>query len=68
MIPNTEIPGKFRTIGIPSINDRLVQAVIKKIIEPIFELNFAESSHGLRANRSLHTAFKYINKNIKNNG
>lgn len=65
-IPKTGDPGKYRPLGIPSINDRLVQEVIKTIIEPIFELNFSNNSFGFRPNRSCHTALKYINTKMKN--
>uniref|UniRef100_UPI0023F2B125 reverse transcriptase n=1 Tax=Cyathus jiayuguanensis TaxID=380660 RepID=UPI0023F2B125 len=65
MIPKQGKPGKFRPLGIPSINDRLVQEVIRTIIEPIYELNFSNLSHGFRPNRSCHTALKWINTNMK---
>lgn len=53
--------GKYRPLGIPSINDRLVQEVVRSIIEPIFELTFLETSFGFRPNRGCHTALKFIN-------
>lgn len=65
MIPKTGKPGKFRPLGIPSINDRLVQEVIRSIIEPIFELNFSNNSYGFRPNRSCHLALKHINTKMK---
>jgi len=65
MIPKAGKPGKFRPLGIPSINDRLVQEVIRTILEPIYELNFSKLSHGFRPNRSCHTALKWINTNMK---
>jgi group II intron reverse transcriptase/maturase len=65
MIPKPGKPGKFRPLGIPSINDRLVQEVIRTIIEPIYELNFSNLSHGFRPNRSCHTALKWVNTNMK---
>jgi group II intron reverse transcriptase/maturase len=65
MIPKTGKPGKFRPLGIPAINDRLVQEVIKFIIEPIFEIGFSKFSHGFRPNRGCHTALKQINTNMK---
>lgn len=64
-IPKPGKPGKYRPLGIPSINDRLVQQVIRIIIEPIFELKFSNSSHGFRPNRSCHTALKWLNTNMK---
>jgi len=65
MIPKPGKPGKFRPLGIPSINDRLVQEVIRTIIEPIYEMKFSNLSHGFRPNRSCHTALKWINTNMK---
>jgi group II intron reverse transcriptase/maturase len=65
MIPKPGNPGKFRPFGIPSMNDRIVQEVIKTIIEPIFELNFSDKSFGFSPNHSCHTALKYINTHMK---
>nr|AYE93208.1 hypothetical protein C0995_000009 [Termitomyces sp.] len=65
MIPKPGKPGKVRPLGIPSINDRLVQEVIRTIIEPIYELNFHDQSHGFRPNRGCHTALKWLNTNMK---
>lgn len=65
MIPKSGKPGKFRPLGIPSINDRLVQEVIRTIIEPIYELDFSNQSYGFRPNRGCHTALKWMNTNMK---
>lgn len=65
MIPKPGKPGKFRPLGIPSINDRLVQEIIRTILEPIYELNFSHLSHGFRPNRGCHTALKWMNTNMK---
>lgn len=59
MIPKPGKPGKLRPLGIPSINDRIVQEVIRTIIEPIYEMNFSNLSHGFRPNRGCHTALKW---------
>jgi group II intron reverse transcriptase/maturase len=64
MIPKQGKPGKFIPLGIPSINDRLVQEVIRTILEPIYELNFSQLSHGFRPNRGCHTALKWMNTNM----
>jgi len=47
---------KKRPLGIPSSNDKLVQEVVKMILESIYEPNFSDCSHGFRPNRSCHTA------------
>lgn len=65
MIPKSGKPGKFRPLGIPSINDRLVQEVIRSIVEPIYEFQFSNLSNGFRPNRGCHTALKWMNTNMK---
>ncbi len=50
--------GKKRPLGIPSIDDKLVQEVIRMILESIYDNKFSDSSHGFRPNRSCHTALK----------
>lgn len=57
--------GDKRPLGIPSINDKLVQEVVRMILEAIYEEGFHESSHGFRPNRSCHTALNEIHKNFK---
>ncbi|MDP4146930.1 MAG: group II intron reverse transcriptase/maturase [Bacillota bacterium] len=44
--------GGIRPLGIPSIEDRLIQQCIKQVLEPIFEAKFHKHSYGFRANRS----------------
>jgi len=48
--------GKKRPLGIPSFDEKLVQEVIRMILEAIYEGHFENSSHGFRPNRSCHTA------------
>ena len=48
--------GKFRTLGIPTIRDRVVQGALKLILEPIFEADFQEGSYGYRPKRAPHAA------------
>lgn len=51
---------KQRPLGIPSTDDKLVQEIIRMILEAIFEPTFSENSHGFRPNRSCHTALTQI--------
>ena len=48
--------GKKRPLGIPTIEDRLIQQCIKQILEPICEARFHKHSYGFRPNRSTHHA------------
>ena len=59
-------PGKpeKRPLGIPVIFDRVCQMATKLVIEPIFETNFLNCSHGYRPGRSAHDAIRVIDKAI----
>ena len=48
-IPNPD--GGVRTLGIPTVRDRLVQTALRAVPEPIFERDFAAQSYGFRPNR-----------------
>jgi len=48
--------GKKRPLGIPSFEDKLVQEVIRKMLEAVYEPLFLDTSHGFRPNRSCQTA------------
>ena len=48
----------MRTLGIPTVLDRLIQQAIHQILSPIFDKGFSESSYGFRPNRSAHMAVK----------
>jgi RNA-directed DNA polymerase len=58
---------KKRPLGIPTVRDRLVQQVLKEILEPIFEQSFLENSYGYRPERSAHDALKQAMKYAKKN-
>lgn len=55
-------PQKKRPLGIPSFNDKLLQEVIRMILESIYEDTFSIHSHGFRPNRSCHTALLEVKK------
>lgn len=55
-------PAKKRPLGIPSGDDKLVQEVIRMLLESIYEPNFSDASHGFRPQKSCHTALTKIQK------
>ncbi|MCI0408923.1 MAG: group II intron reverse transcriptase/maturase [Acidobacteria bacterium] len=52
--------GKQRPLGIPAVRDRIVQAAAKLVLEPIFEADFKDSSHGFRPRRGATGALEVI--------
>jgi RNA-directed DNA polymerase len=61
-------PGKvneMRTLGIPTVVDRLVQQAIHQVLEPIFDPTFSESSYGFRKGRKAHDAVKQASQYVR---
>jgi RNA-directed DNA polymerase len=58
MIPKAS--GKVRALGIPTVTDRVVQAALKLVLEPIFEADFLPCSYGFRPMRRAHDAIAEI--------
>lgn len=54
--------GTQRPLGIPVIVDRVVQAAVKIVIEPLFEANFRDFSYGFRPRKSAHQALREVYK------
>jgi RNA-directed DNA polymerase len=57
--------GKLRPLGIPTVRDRVVQAAVLLILEPIFEADFEDCSYGFRPGRSAHDALRAIREHLK---
>ena len=57
--------GKLRPLGIPTVRDRVVQMATLLILEPIFEVDFADCSYGFRPGRSAHQALEEIRGHIQ---
>lgn len=66
MIKRVEIPKpgsrEKRPLGIPTVRDRVVQAALKSVIEPIFESEFLECSYGFRPGRGQKDALREVEK------
>jgi RNA-directed DNA polymerase len=60
LIPKPGNPGKYRPLGIPTVKDRVVQAALKNILEPIFEADFFPCSYGFRPGRCAHGALEHL--------
>ena len=59
-IPKPGGSGKVRKLGIPTVADRVVQAALKLVLEPIFEADFEPVSYGFRPKRRAHDAIAEI--------
>ena len=56
--------GKKRPLGIPTVEDKIVQMGIKRILEAIFEVDFSDVSYGFRPNKGCHQALNMLDKVI----
>src|SRR6185312_6734311 len=62
LLPKAGKPGEFRPLGIPTVRDRMVQAAMKNILEPIFEAGFYPVSYGFRPGKSVHGAIEPLKR------
>jgi group II intron reverse transcriptase/maturase len=67
-IPKAGKPGEFRTLGIPTIYDRMCQQALLNRLEPIFEPVFDDANFGYRRGRSTKDALRKIGKEIQEEG
>jgi RNA-directed DNA polymerase len=56
--------GKFRTLQIPCIRDRVVQGALKRLLEAIFEADFCENSYGYRPRRAPQQAIAEVRRSV----
>ena len=61
-IPKPGGSGKLRRLGIPALADKVVQAALKLVLEPVFEADFEPVSYGFRPGRRAHDAIAEIHK------
>lgn len=52
--------GKLRSLGIPTVKDRVAQQAVKMVLEPVFERKFLECSYGYRTGRNAHQAIRKL--------
>jgi group II intron reverse transcriptase/maturase len=57
--------GKRRPLGLPTWSDKLVQEVVRLLLEAYYEVQFSDHSHGFRPNRGCHTALSRISHGWK---
>jgi group II intron reverse transcriptase/maturase len=60
LIPKPGQPLRHRPLGIPTVKDRVVQAAVKNIMEPIFEADFFPTSYGFRPGKGVHGALEHL--------
>lgn len=67
LIPKEGKPGATRPLGISNLEDKIVQKMMQKVLESIYEPLFLECSHGFRSGRGCHTAIKALLNHLYEN-
>lgn len=57
----------YRPLGIPTIEDKILQEGVRRVLTPIYEVDFKDFSFGFRAKRSAHQAVEYLFKEVSFN-
>jgi len=65
LIPKRGKPGQYRPLGVPTVADRVVQAALLHLLEPIFEAEFYPVSYGFRPKRACRDAVEHIRNAIR---
>ncbi len=60
--------GKMRPLGIPALEDKLVQTGLSRILQCIYEQDFIDDSYGFRPKRGCHDALRVLNQTIEGRG
>jgi group II intron reverse transcriptase/maturase len=60
--------GKLRPLGLPTVEDKLLQTAVTKILTPVYEQLFIATSYGFRAGKSQHQALKELQKEVNQKG
>ena len=64
-MPTPKPTGGVRRLGVPTVNDRVIQQAIAQVLTPLIDPTFSEASHGFRPGRNAHGAVRQIKGFIK---
>ena len=59
-IPKAGSPGETRPLGIPTFEDKILQRAVLMVLEPVYEADFLDASHGFRPGRGAHGALAVL--------
>jgi len=67
-IPKEGAKGKTRPIGIPTLEDKVLQRAVLMVLEPVYEQDFLDCSYGFRPGRSAHQTLEALWKGLMDMG